>query len=431
MKWIMASDALIEELSETGENNEIRNNPVALHTLTEGMHHDDIKEFKLKLNWLGYGKSKITPKFGPYFKEQVMKFQSDYQLPITGKIDEETKEKIDSVLLQLDSLDHEEDRLQLLANTLERLGFGEALETSSPDKQRIEASIRNFQSYYHLESTGNVNAETFGKMKTLLLSPYQLGEKNENIIKLKQKLNALGYGRLKVTSKFGSLMEKKLKKFQQDYGLPVSGIADEITISKMKLAQQVKERVTYSNYDVSLKDAVKQKQETMQDDVMSRLDPNNFINDSKKKFYFVDLFRSNVAGSISTLNKLLESDDRLKGKGQTIVEAADRWNINELFLLTHALYPIHPETYLGEGDDISDWTRKVKSHYDSSQNTLYKMYCNPEEIQEGNAQDDTDVEWVTKQMENLYQLYQALDTYTLYLEIPVYRDRPVEKYIRG
>src|SRR5699024_11490593 len=63
----------------------------------------------------------------------------------------------------------------------------------------------------------------------LLSSPLQQGKHSDALIPIKKKLNWTGYGKIKVTTYFGSFTEKKVKEFQKDQGLPVSGIIDEKT----------------------------------------------------------------------------------------------------------------------------------------------------------------------------------------------------------
>jgi mannosyl-glycoprotein endo-beta-N-acetylglucosaminidase len=58
--------------------------------------------------------------------------------------------------------------------------------------------------------------------------------------------------------------------------------------------------------------------------------------------------------------------------------------------------------------------------YNSSfqQDTLYKMRWNPVQTWHQYA---TDIGWAYKQVDNIYNLYQLLDTYTLYYDLPKYQ----------
>lgn len=408
---------------------EVTIEPDSSYLLKEGMVHSDLVEVKMKLNWLGYGQSKITTKFGEYFKEQVTKFQEDHELAATGMVDYRTNRKIKEAFAIAFRPDSKYKRLRLFHSALERLGFGGAVNKSS-----LKRSLMDFQKHYQLKVTGSLDFVTFSKMNAILSSPYQTGEEHQEVITLKDKLNSLGYGRIKLTSKFGKKTERMVKKFQEDYGLPVSGIADEITMEKLDNAQRIKEKVTYSRYDITFEEVLKKQpiNEKGLDTHPIMLNPNNFVNDEKMKFLFIDLFRTNVT-SASELNKLLDGKAMLEEQGQSFINVANEWNINELFLLSHVLK--NRNSFTMESSDpetaIVKLAKQLHDAYGTSNNTLYKIYFDPADIQGIEKTVTRDINWLTNQLEVLYEMYNTLEAYTLYLEIPVFKDRPVEKYIRG
>src|SRR5699024_9513879 len=73
------------------------------------------------------------------------------------------------------------------------------------------------------------------KMKEILSSPLQNGKRHKDTVQLKKDLAFLsmsvpGNG----TTLFGTQTEKRVKEFQKKNGLAVSGIADKITLEKIK-----------------------------------------------------------------------------------------------------------------------------------------------------------------------------------------------------
>ncbi|WP_085506191.1 peptidoglycan-binding protein [Thalassobacillus devorans] len=407
---------------------EVTIEPESSYLLKEGMVHTDLVEAKMKLNWLGYGQSKITTKFGAYFKDQVMKFQEDHELAATGMVDYRTNRKIKEAFAIAFRPDSKYKRIRRFQSTLERLGFGEI-----GNKAQLKRCLMDFQKHYQLKVTGSLDFVTFSKMNDILSSPYQTGEEHQEVITLKSKLNSLGYGRIQLTPKFGKKTERMVKKFQADYGLPVSGIADDITMEKLNNAQRIKEKVTYSRYDITFEEVLKKQSisEVGMDNHPIMLNPNNFINDEKMKFLFIDLFRTNVT-TVSELNNLLDGKGLLEGKGHLFIEIAKAWNINEVFLVSHVVKNcnITPDSDL-EAVIIND-AKLLQEEYGTSNNTLYKIYFDPTNLHKQDP--DTpkkDINWLTNQLEVLYEIYQTLNSYTLYLEIPVFKDRPAEKYIRG
>lgn len=359
--------------------------------------------------------------------------------------------------------------------------------------------IRAFQVHYKLSPTGKVDYETLDKLNDILGSPLQSGNRSETIRKLKKDLNDIGYGHLKTTDKFGVSTEMKMKKFQRDYGLPVSGIADEVTLEKLKTALKFKERITYTRYERSLDELLKMfrlKSQwngsyTGETDPEVSLNPNHLVDHEKGRFLFLELFRPNAV-SAATLNNFLKGKGILDGQGQAFIDAGKEAGINELFLLSHALserngvfrslgtgIPISKNgnlTYNSRnrngkivkvpgitnktkkvifniyGEDFpsscyvkkafqEDWNtpekaikggaKFIRENYNMMNNTLYKFVCNPSLADSADAISQKDFDWIQKQMHLLYNLYQQLDSYTLFMEIPVFKGQTTKKYIRG
>lgn len=67
---------------------------------------------------------------------------------------------------------------------------------------------------------------------------------------------------------------------------------------------------------------------------------------------------------------------------------------------------------------------KGENSANTVQNTLYKMRWNPEYMNNKKAaghQYATDIGWASKQVDSMYNLYQKIGSYTLYLDVPVYK----------
>ncbi|WP_272033207.1 peptidoglycan-binding domain-containing protein, partial [Oceanobacillus kimchii] len=62
---------------------------------------------------------------------------------------------------------------------------------------------------------------------------FQLGDRHDDIIKIKQQLNAIGFGGISETNYFGEWMETRVQQFQRYYGLSVTGQADQQTQQKI------------------------------------------------------------------------------------------------------------------------------------------------------------------------------------------------------
>src|SRR5699024_12049624 len=80
---------------------------------------------------------------------------------------------------------------------------------------------------------GIADSRTLEKLDETTNSPFQRGKRHEDTKELKQHLNKLGFVNIKVTTLFGSFMEKRMKDFQDYYGLKAHGIADRRTLEKL------------------------------------------------------------------------------------------------------------------------------------------------------------------------------------------------------
>lgn len=194
-------------------------------------------------------------------------------------------------------------------------------------------------------------------------------------------------------------------------------------------------------------------------DVRYYLDPENFINDEKQRFQFLDL-RKPSGATAAQLNKYLNGKGVLEGQGQAFIDAAKKHGINELYLISHALLETGNGTkatfkYNGvtvynvygiaayDSDAYNSaakrayqegWTSVYKAivggaefignkFIKAGQNTLYKMRWNPDAMVNSNKathQYATDVAWASKQINRFYEMYKEIGISEPIFDIPVY-----------
>ncbi|GGA64871.1 peptidoglycan-binding protein [Ornithinibacillus halotolerans] len=134
------------------------------------------------------------------------------------------------------------DDVVILKENLDTLGF---VEWKNPPTDYFgrssEQALLDFQAFYGLNETGVADQDTLAKIDNILSSPLQDGNRHDDAIQLKINLEILGYVSWKnpPNNFFGSSTKEAVQRFQQDNNLPVSGIADQLTFSKLQeLAQQ-------------------------------------------------------------------------------------------------------------------------------------------------------------------------------------------------
>lgn len=223
------------------------------------------------------------------------------------------------------------------------------------------------------------------------------------------------------------------------------------------------------------------------EDVAYYVNPNNFQAGSKEYFQFLILSKRAGITADELNNKILKGKGILEGKGQAFIDASIKHNINEIYLVAHALLEtgqgfsnlaqgIEVEYIVerdAKGNPIVDENGQVKkkqvekkkvynffgigaidqcpnecgserayqegwftpeaaivggakfiseryiNHPTYKQDTLYKMRWNPD--QPGVHQYATDIGWAVKQVNRMYEMYQLLDNYSLYFDVPVYK----------
>ncbi|WP_312096273.1 SH3 domain-containing protein [Niallia sp.] len=200
------------------------------------------------------------------------------------------------------------------------------------------------------------------------------------------------------------------------------------------------------------------------EDTAYYLNPNNFINSDTQSLQFLKLSAKANVDDEEVDKKILAGKGILAGKASAFVTAANAYGVNELYLISHALLETGNGTStLANGVEING--KKVYNMYgigaydgsaissgaqyaynagwftpeaaiiggakfiaqgyvNAGQDTLYKMRWNPDAAEKtGTAthQYASDIGWATKQVNQIYNLYSLISSYTLNYEIPTYQ----------
>lgn len=195
------------------------------------------------------------------------------------------------------------------------------------------------------------------------------------------------------------------------------------------------------------------------DEVEKYVNPDNYTLDSQYYFQFLKLSQTAGLNASEINQKVLANKGILTGKGQAFITAANKYSINEVYLISHALletgngtselangikyngktvynmygigaYDSNPNYYGAQYAYNQGWftpeaaiiggAEFIGSSYIHNpayeQDTLYKMRWSPAAAH----QYATDIGWAYKQVNRMYSLYALLDDYTLYYDVPVY-----------
>src|SRR5690625_1786482 len=229
-------------LKVTGEADQATLSKIASllpNPLSQGKRHKDTIPLKKDLNKLGYGGITVTNYYGSFTEKRVKQFQEYYGLKVTGEADQATLSKIASLLPNpLSKGKRHKDTIAFKRN-LNNIGFG-GITVTNYYGSFTEKRVKQFQKHYGLKVTGKGDEATLSEVNKIVSSPMQFGKRHPETVDLKKRLNSIGYGGITVTNYFGKFTEKRLKEFQADNGLPVSGIADEVTLRAISNQDVVK-----------------------------------------------------------------------------------------------------------------------------------------------------------------------------------------------
>src|SRR5690625_2031659 len=463
---------------------------IAESPFQNGRRHNDTIQLKKDLDFLGYKAfTNPTTYYGVQTKESVESFQKDYGLPASGIADSVTRAKI-KVLVEGPMFNglRRDDVIQLKRD-LVQLGFGDFKNPTNLYGPRTESAVREFQKEYGLTVDGIAGPETVAKIKELV-GPAEGETTYTNYgITLSEAIN-IQMNQMAQTDKgeyawvsktyidsnnrvtASALNVRTQPTTSNEMGNRILGTLSKGT--KVEIIDQKGNWYAIKYNNSSWVHAVRE-------DVRYYLNPNNFINDNRQKFQFLDLSKPSGA-SRSVLNNYLKDRDVLANQGQAFIDAARKHGVNDIYLISHSVLETgHGTSTLAKGVEVGvnkdgkpvlvtksnrkslkniktvynmygigavdsnplgggairayneGWDTVEKaiiggakfignSYIKNGQNTLYKMRWNPK-MNEGMAwkQYATDIGWASKQVHTMYNLYQEIGHNNPILDIPVYK----------
>lgn len=207
-----------------------------------------------KLIELGYLQGEADGDFGPLSSEALSLFQEANELPVTGEIDETTKEVLFSDAAQGDTVRIAQARLielGYLSGAADGI-FG----------AKSEAAIKQFQQLHGIEVTGQPDEATMEKLlsedASRIRPTLSYDDKNDAVKELQQRLISLGFLNAGADGHFGDNTQTAVRRFQSH--LSEQGLAEGLGIEADGVATSATQELlfsdTYSSYisDVSLND---------------------------------------------------------------------------------------------------------------------------------------------------------------------------------
>ena len=158
-----------------------------------------------ELHARGYLEEEGDGQYGKNTEDAVKSFQKEHKIEPTGVVDDITYDKL---------LGGEEAKQRKAQQQLKGLGYLE----HDADQTTAEA-IAAFQQANGLEATGELDDETLALMDS--------GDAKSDIVRVQERLKALGYLQGAADGDFGAKSRAALEQFQQANGLEVTGELDD------------------------------------------------------------------------------------------------------------------------------------------------------------------------------------------------------------
>ena len=425
-----------------------------------------------------------TNYFGPDTVTVVEEFQSFYGLSVSGVANEFTLNKIDEILSSPMQLGARSNEIRQMKEDLVALGFADWSNPTNCFCAGTERVVQDFQQAYNLPISGIMDEKSLEVLSLALQGTkytwYNLTL--DEALNIQMSLNNpapqtdKNYAYVSA-SHIDSNGRVTANVLNVRSGPSTSGnIVGTLTNgTQVNIISEVNGWYQIEYSDAGWVDAARA-------DVLYYLDPSNFINDERQRFQFLDLARTSDA-SADLLNDYLVGKGILAGKGQSFLEASSIHGVNDVYLLSHALLETgHGTSALANGVEVGkdksgdlvlvnadnrSRLTDIKTTYNmygigavdgnahqagafraynerwytpesaiiggaqfignnyvkAGQNTLYKMRWNPAFMDENgyaSHQYATDIGWASKQVTNMYNLYQELNIFNVYLDIPEY-----------
>ncbi|ARK32202.1 peptidoglycan-binding protein [Halalkalibacter krulwichiae] len=204
---------------------------LATGPLRQGMYREDVIELKIHLVQNGHGVSSTpTTYFGPITDRQLRAFQQQAGLEPDGIAGSDTLQALETMRFENLWVGMYDERVIVLKQMLAKKGYGVSSNPTTYFGPITERQVTAFQKDYGFPENGVVTNDVWEKLRDL--TSFKNGDRHPDIVQLKRYLAVLGY---EVTSSptqlYGSITARMVSEFQEDYGLPVTGEADLLTIA--------------------------------------------------------------------------------------------------------------------------------------------------------------------------------------------------------
>ena len=208
-----------------------------------GSNGPEVSSNQRCLKKLGYFNGPVSGKFASLTQNAVIKFQQAYRIPADGVVGINTQQALQRACQSrttgknTSSASRSSGQYPVLSQgktgaavtrlqqRLRQLGYLNADATGTFGPMTRDAVIK-FQRNYRIAANGIVNRQTWNALLGSSSTQTRSSLSTQEVRELQGRLQQLGYFNTSPTGTIGPITRDAVSKFQQNYRLPVDGIAD-------------------------------------------------------------------------------------------------------------------------------------------------------------------------------------------------------------
>src|SRR5699024_733113 len=158
-------------------------------------------------------------------------------IELNNKTEQSSTQSLHITNLMLRNSNLSDKEVVQLKKNLTQLGFGRFPNNPSRTYGNVtQKVVKEFQKHFNIPVTGIADLKTLNKINEILNPTYKEGHRGLHIVKLKQDLTSLGFGRFpeKPSIVYGKVTMKVVKEFQKEYGFKQDGLVHQSTLDNLK-----------------------------------------------------------------------------------------------------------------------------------------------------------------------------------------------------
>ena len=235
-----------EALSRQGYLSRFANAYAQMTPLEQGSTSGDVLVMQRKLKDYGYFAGEPDGAFGDTTRQAVETFQMTNGLPVTGVADGAVLMRLmadspiswSAFLTEMSAAEGDSGlNVYVLQRKLARLGLFEGNCSGSYGALTAEA-VERYQRQNGLEETGEADAITWAALYTgatgeEAAAALQIGDYGDEVRRLQERLNELGFFDHEITGEFGHTTETAVRLFQMASDAEATGVLDEAALEQL------------------------------------------------------------------------------------------------------------------------------------------------------------------------------------------------------